>query len=70
VGLRFLSGLAQARGPSRITLWVNDWPFVENALGKVVYPPVAKESVRNDKEIKGIGSVPSEADGDEGATSD
>jgi hypothetical protein len=43
------------------------WTFF---VGRGVYPPVAKESVRKDKEIKGIRGVPLEHDGDEGMTSD
>jgi hypothetical protein len=43
---------------------------VENKEREGVYPPVAKESVRKGKEIKGIRSFPWDDDGAEGWTSD
>jgi hypothetical protein len=43
---------------------------VENKEREGVYPPVAKESVRKGKKIKGICSVPLDDDGGERATSD
>ena len=45
----------------------NEW---EIRLGEGVYPPVAKESVRKGKGIKGIHNFLWDDDGDEGSTSD